>query len=81
MPVEFFALHYNADEREFYYDGEELQQHSTDMEERLHLHKAHLCVQDWIRTLQHQQLLRGEPLQELLHDQQPLMAAAREDAA
>jgi hypothetical protein len=46
LPVEFHALHFDAEEGEFYYDSEKLQHYDTGPEERMHLHKAARMVED-----------------------------------
>jgi hypothetical protein len=81
LPVEFHALHFDANEEEFYYDPEKLQHYDTGPEERLHLHKAALMVEDWIKLLAEQQQAKGQPLKDALPDQMPMMAAAAPEDA
>ena len=81
LPVEFHALHFDAASEEFFYDPEQLQHYDTGPEKCLHLHKAALMVEDWIRLLEHEQTKRGQPLRDMLHDQQPFMAATDTEGA
>ena len=53
LPVEFHALHFDAASEELSYDPEQLRHKDTGPEERLHLHKAALMVEDSIRLLEH----------------------------
>ena len=80
LPVVFHALHFDADANQFYYDGTEIQHYDTRPDEQLHLRKAQMCIEDWIRMLEHEQLIRGQPLRDLLHDQHPFMAVTGEEA-